>query len=81
MRRKLLEIATGLKAFAMTLFSAVPGGSDPPPYDRIRKQAADGRPWYQVFLTNRSRHLGQVMAILPFPLGTRTLWRHRGQVK
>ena len=35
---------------------------------------------YQVFLTNFSRHLGQVMAILPFPLGTRTVCRHLGQV-
>ena len=35
---------------------------------------------YQVFLMNFSRHLGQVMAILPLPLGTRTVWRHLGQV-
>ena len=35
----------------------------------------------QVFFTNFSRHLGQVMAILPLPLGTRTGWRHLGQTK
>ncbi len=34
-----------------------------------------------VFLINRSRHLGQVMEILPFPRGTRTVWRHLGHWK
>ena len=29
-------------------------------------------PFYQVFLMKRSLHLGQVMAIFPFPRGTRT---------
>lgn len=35
----------------------------------------------QVFRINFSRHLGQVMEIFPFPLGTRTVWRHLGQLK
>ena len=35
----------------------------------------------QVFLTNFSLHRGQVMEILPLPLGTRTIWRHLGQSK
>ena len=44
--------------------------------DGVRSSFGD----YQVFLMNFSRHLGQVMAILPLPLGTRTVWRHLGQV-
>ena len=36
---------------------------------------------YQVFLTNFSLQRGQVMEILPFPLGTRTGWWHLGQEK
>ena len=36
---------------------------------------------YQVFLMNFSRQRGQVMEILPLPLGTRTIWRHLGQSK
>lgn len=33
----------------------------------------------QVFLVNFSLQRGQVMAILPFPLGTRTICLHLGQ--
>ncbi len=36
---------------------------------------------YYVFLINFSLHRGQVMEILPFPRGTRTIWRHLGQSK
>ena len=36
---------------------------------------------FQVFRMNFSLHRGQVMAIFPFPLGTRTSWRHLGQSK
>ena len=35
---------------------------------------------FQVFLMNFSLQRGQEMAILPLPLGTRTGWRHRGQL-
>ena len=35
----------------------------------------------QVLRMNFSLHLGQVMEILPFPRGTRTVWRHLGQLK
>ena len=34
-----------------------------------------------VFRMNFSLHRGQVMEIFPFPLGTRTSWRHLGQSK
>ena len=44
----------------------------------LRRTAAD-RTACQVFFTNFSRHLGQVMAMAPLPRGTRTCWRHRGQ--
>lgn len=46
-------------------------------------KAHGGVPWAldQVLRMNFSLHLGQVMAILPFPLGTRTDWRHLGQLK
>lgn len=36
---------------------------------------------FQVLRMNFSLHRGQVMAIFPFPLGTRTSWRHLGQSK
>ena len=36
---------------------------------------------YQVFLMKRLAHLGQVILILPLPLGTRTGWWHRGHSK
>ena len=39
------------------------------------------REQYYVFRINFSRHLGQVIEIFPFPLGTRTVWRHLGQLK
>lgn len=53
----------------------------------LRQEPQKTRRWqrrvgrYQVFLTNFSRHLGQVMAILPLPRGTRTVCRHLGQEK
>ena len=36
---------------------------------------------FYVFRMNFSWHRGQVMEIFPFPLGTRTSWRHLGQSK
>ena len=37
--------------------------------------------FYDDFFTNFSLQRGQVMAILPLPRGTRTIWRHLGQSK
>ena len=45
------------------------------------KRRAVFRSSFYVFLMNFSLHLGQLMLILPLPLGTRTCWRQRGQVK
>ena len=35
----------------------------------------------QVFLMKRSPHFGQRILIVPFPRGTRTIWRQRGHLK
>ena len=36
---------------------------------------------HQLFLTKVSRHLGQVMRMVPLPLGVRTTWPHLGHLK
>ena len=49
-------------------------------FDRLRRGIFPALCIY-VFFTNFSRQRGQVMAILPLPRGTRTIWRHLGQSK
>ena len=56
------------------------GGNYCSPAENRKKESQKTIPFDHVVFINFSRHLGQVMEIFPFPLGTLTCWRHRGQL-